>query len=59
MKAYDEPGFIAVPPCLFGDSSVGLEPPIDLSGVDVLVVKTANATYGHHGEMAHGQMYYI
>ena len=26
--------------------------------VTLRIVKTSNATYGHHGEMAHGQFYY-
>merc|ERR1712216_260299 len=53
---FDEPGFIAVPPCVWGNPEDGLEPPPDLAGVMLRVVKTANATYGHHGEMAHGEI---
>ena len=37
----------------------GLESPPDLSGLTVHVIHRSNATYGHHGEMAHEQMYYI
>ena len=33
----------------------GLEPPVDLEGVPLHIVKTANATNGHYGEMAGGQ----
>ena len=61
----DEPGFIAVPPCLWaspngGDPSLfGLEASPDLgSGTMLHSVKTANATDGHHGEMAWQQMYF-
>lgn len=57
-KNMDEEGFILVPPCLWGSPEHGLEAPPDLNGVTITVVKTANATYGHHGEMAHGQIYY-
>ena len=55
---FDEPGYIAVPPCVWGREEDGLEPPPDLTGITLKVVKTANATYGHHGEMAHGEIYY-
>ena len=55
---FDEPGFIAQPPCLFGKPEHGLDPPPELTGLQVWMVKRSNATYGHHGEMAHGQMYY-
>ena len=55
----DEPGFIRVPPCVWGEPADGFEPPPDLTGVTLLVVKRANATYGHHGEMAHGEIYYV
>lgn len=56
---YDEVGFIAVPPCLWGDAEYGLMPPPDLGkGTLMHSVKTANATNGHHGEMAWQQMFY-
>jgi len=58
-KEFDEPGFILQPPCLWGDAAFGLEPPPDVNGVMLHSVKTANATYGHHGEMAWQQMYYV
>jgi len=59
-KDMDEPGFIAQPPCLWGSKEHGLEAPYSggADGIDIHVVKTANATYGHHGEMAWLQMYY-
>lgn len=56
---FREAGFIAVPPCLFGDAEYGLDAPPDLDGVMLFITKTANATYGHHGEMAHSQFYFI
>ena len=46
--AYNEPGFIAQPPCLWGEGH-GLDPPPDLDGLTMHVVKISNATYGHHG----------
>jgi len=52
---FDEPGYIAIPDCFWGDRAYGLEPPQDLSGVPLHMVKTSNATYGHYGEMAGGQ----
>jgi len=55
-KTFEENGFIAVPPCLFGEPP--LEPPPDMTNRVMRVAKTSNATYGHHGEMAHGQFYW-
>jgi len=58
----DEPGFILQPPCLWGRAEFGLEAPPEVDsakGYMLHSVKTANATYGHHGEMAWQQMYII
>ena len=52
---FDEPGYIAIPDCFWGDAEFGLEPPPDVDGVPLHIVKTANATWGHYGEMAGGQ----
>jgi len=52
LPDYDEPGYIATPPCLWGSPKHGLEPPPLMSGVTIRVVAITNATYGHHGEMA-------
>jgi hypothetical protein len=49
---FDEPGYIAIPDCFWGDRAYGLEPPQNLSGVPLHMVKTSNATYGHYGESA-------
>ena len=57
----NEPGFVAVPPCVWGDASAyngDLEPAPSLGGVPLRIVKRCNATFGHHGEMAHGQIFY-
>ena len=56
---FDEEGYIIVPPCLWGRAPDGLEAPPDVSNMTLKVVKHANATYGHHGEMAHGEIYYV
>lgn len=56
---FGERGFISVPPCLWGNPEDGLEAPIDVSNITLHVVKRANGTYGHHGEMAHGEIYYV
>ncbi|CAB9518140.1 expressed unknown protein [Seminavis robusta] len=55
-QRFNEPDFIYQPPCLFGSSKYGLEPPIEMTGRTLFVKKTADATYGHHGEMAWAQM---
>jgi len=52
---FDEPGYIAIPDCFWGGAEFGLEPPIDLDGVPLHVVKRANATTAHYGEMAGAQ----
>ena len=56
---FGEKGYIAVPPCLWGNPEDGLEKPFDISDIVLRVVKRANGTYGHHGEMAHGEIYYV
>ena len=49
---FDEPGYIALADCLWGSAAYGLEPPVDLTGVPLHIVKKTNATYGHYGEMS-------
>lgn len=58
VDRFEEPGFITVPPCLWGSPEHGLDPPPSLEGLTIRIVKRSNATYGHHGEMAHGQFYW-
>ena len=56
---FQENGFIAVPPCLWSPTGEhGLEKPPDIAGKTLRIVKTSNATWAHHGEMAHGQFYW-
>jgi hypothetical protein len=60
-QSMNEPGFVAVPPCVWGESSDyngDLKPPPGLGGKRLRIVKRCNATFGHHGEMAHGQIFY-
>ena len=62
QKKFDEAGYILQPPCLWGSKEHGLtEPPATSSKAGYVLgsVKTSNATYGHHGEMAWQQMYYF
>lgn len=49
---FDEEGYIAVPPCLWGSAKDGLEAPPLMSNMTIKVVAVTNNTYGHHGEMA-------
>ena len=56
---FDEAGFIFQPPCLWGDSAFGLEAPPATDGFVLGATKTANATHGHHGEMAWLQMKFV
>ena len=60
---WGERGFIAMPPCIFsaGDKSPPWDrytPPPELNTTRFRLVKRCNATHGHHGEMAHGQIFY-
>ena len=55
-ERFEEPGFIYQPPCLWGSARVGLEPPVHVTGRTLFAIKTADATYGHGGEMAWLQM---
>jgi hypothetical protein len=57
--AFDEPGYILQPPCLWGSEEHGLESPPNVTGRYLHTVKTSNATAGHHGEMAWQQMYFF
>ena len=41
---FDEAGYIAIPDCFWGSSEEGLEAPLNLTGVPLHMVKTANAT---------------
>ena len=49
---FDEPGYVAIPSCMWGRKEDGLAPPPLMNGVAIHVVSVTNSTYGHHGEMA-------
>ena len=52
---FDETGYIAIPNCFWGSPENGLVPPVNTSGVPLFILKTANASRAHYGEMAGGQ----
>lgn len=52
---FDEPGYIAIPDCYWGDEEFGLTPPPNVTGHPLFMLKRANATWAHYGEMAGGQ----
>ena len=55
--AYDEAGYIAIPPCLWGDEKHGLEPAVLLAwDTNLTSIKQNNNTHAHFGEMASWQM---
>ena len=55
-KVYDELGFLAIPPCLWGHED-GLMKPVFLStNTTLLSIKRNNNTRAHFGEMASWQM---
>jgi len=54
---YDEAGYVAIPPCLFGPESEGLYPaPYLQYNTNLTAIKKNNNTYDHYGEMAMWQM---
>jgi len=56
-EVFDEHGFLALPPCLWGEKSEGLQAPELLSlDTTLLSIKRNNNTLGHTGDMAIWQM---
>jgi len=55
---YDEAGYLALPPCLWGDKSEGLQPSVFLpkNTPMISIKKNYNTHMGHYGEMASWQM---
>merc|ERR1719231_526483 len=55
---FDEAGYIVLPPCLWGSSDEGLEPPSWLPPNTPMysVKRNRNTHAGHYGEMASWQM---
>ena len=58
-QKFGEPGYILQPPCLWGSAKYGLDPPVSVGGKTLTAIKHSNSTYGHHGEMAWLQMFYV
>ena len=56
-KIFNEKGYIAIPPCLWGSEDEGLIEPVFLpTNANLTSVKLNNNTYSHYGEMASWQM---
>lgn len=56
-ETYNEEGYVALPPCLWGNPEEGLlAPPLLPLDAELLSIKKNNNTYGHYGEMASWQM---
>jgi len=56
-EVMDELGYLAIPPCLWGQEEEGLLSPIYLPyDANLLSIKRNNNTYTHYGEMASWQM---
>ena len=54
---FDELGYLAIPPCLYGPEDEGLMPPTFLSyDTNLFSLKRNNNTAAHYGEMASWQM---
>lgn len=56
-EIFNEEGYLALPPCLWGSAAEGLQEPIFLGfGTNLVSIKANNNTYYHYGEMASWQM---
>jgi len=56
-QIFDELGYLALPPCLWGKDSEGLMDPVYLPyDANLTSIKRNNNTYAHYGEMASWQM---
>jgi hypothetical protein len=56
-QVFDELGFLAIPPCLWGAEHEGLVEPVFLPfNANLTSVKRNNNTHAHLGEMASWQM---
>jgi len=58
VDKFDEEGYVALPPCLWGAKEEGLQPPVFLpAGTPMYsVTRTENSRVGHTGQMASWQM---
>lgn len=56
VRRFDEKGYLALPPCVWGDTAQGLRsPPLLTWDTNLTAIKVCNSTYGHTGEMARWQ----
>jgi len=56
-QVHDELGYVAIPPCLWGEPEEGLSKPIFLHfNTNLTSIKRNNNTNTHYGEMAMWQM---
>ena len=56
-EVMDEEGYLAIPPCLWGEEDEGLVSPVFLPyDANLTSIKRNNNTYTHYGEMASWQM---
>ena len=56
-EIFDEFGYLAIPPCLWGEEDEGLVAPVYLPyDANLTSIKRNNNTYTHYGEMASWQM---
>merc|ERR1719458_348660 len=56
-QIFDELGYLALPPCLWGEDTEGLMEPVYLPyDANLTSIKRNNNTYAHYGEMASWQM---
>ena len=55
-RRFEEEGYLALPPCVWGSAEQGLpEPPLLRWDANLTAIKRCNSTYGHTGEMARWQ----
>jgi len=56
-QVFDELGYLAIPPCIWGTEEEGLIAPVFLPfNANLTSIKRNNNTYAHYGEMASWQM---
>merc|ERR1719370_2275219 len=56
-QVFDELGYLAIPPCIWGTEEEGLIAPVFLPfNANLTSIKRNNNTYTHYGEMASWQM---
>ena len=52
-RRFEEKGYLALPPCVWGSASKGMaEPPLLTWDTNLTSIKRCNSTHGHYGEMS-------